>query len=181
MNENMIIKWRCNIFRWTINITACLGVIIFNCFLFADSLDNMWLPGVLIFLFIVIVASYQLVCMPLKIEIYGNFLLIIWPWWTYRVQKDQTRSIAIKQYWLKTVHVLIKQEKTTFYNFFPILLSWELKQENEPNIAASIQAWWTERNLTIESPILTNCEVSLRRMYQKTEKLGPPENTTNNV
>ena len=141
----------------------------------------MWLPGVFISLIVFMVAFYQLICMPLKIEMYEDFISIIWPWWTYRVRKDQARRIAIKQYWLKTVHVLIKQEKAMFHNLLPIMLTWELQSEDEPNIAATIQAWWTGKNFKIESPILTNYEVSSRRMYQKAEKMGRPESTSSNV
>jgi len=167
-------KWRCHPLVWVGNLALCAGAIVFNLTFLFDSIENGWAMGIVASLLMCLLLLFHLLTMPYKVEINGDVLRIIWPWNKRILQRKQVRRIGLKQHWLKTVYIIIIQKRFALYNVIPILLIWEFESGAAPNIASAIQSWWTDSD-SPETAILTNEEVSLRRMWTRSEK---PEKTS---
>jgi hypothetical protein len=158
----MQFEWHCHLLIWGINLVAGLGIIVFNLIFLADSIDNKWATGIVGALLILVLVSYQVVSMPYRVLINYDLLTIKWPWRTYRVYRDKVRKLAVKQIWLKTAHIVILQDKMRLHNFLPIFLTWEFQPDDDPNVVSAIKAWCSAEPPSLDSPILTNEEVTTR-------------------
>lgn len=162
--------WRCHPLIWGINLVGCAGGISFVFIFLLDSLEKAWGLGIFAALLIILFLLCHVLYMPRKVQIFDDRLIISWPWITYVIRRERVRSIFIRQYWLKTVHIIIRQDIHSILSFVPFLLSWELQSEDDPNIASHIERWWRGETAGTERAVLTNREVSVCRMWTKSER-----------
>ena len=160
-------KWRCHPLIWSISLLAGVSIISFSVIFLVDSLRNSWWLGVFVALFICMALIYQLLMLPTEVTINADLLTIKWPWQECKVRRDDIRRIIFRQYWLKTVHVLILRKQFTLRNLIPVLLVWEMQPSDAPNIAGAIDSWWESKTFDIQSAVPTNEQVTLRNPWKR--------------
>jgi hypothetical protein len=162
--------WCCHPLIWGINLFGCTGGILFVFIFLLDSIEKEWGLGIFAALLIILFLFCHILYMPRKVQISNDRLIISWPWRAYVIHRERVRSIFIRQYWLKTVHIIIRQDTHFILSLIPFLLSWELQSEDDPNIASHIEIWWRGETAGTEPAVLTNREVSVHRMWTKSER-----------
>lgn len=160
-------KWRCHPLIWSISLIAGISIISFSFIFLVDSLRKSWWLGVFVTLFICMALFYQLLMLPTEVTIHADLLTIKWPWQKCQVRKADIRRMIFRQYWLKTVHVLILRKQFRLRNLIPILLVWEMQPSDAPNIAAAIDSWWETKTFDDQSAVPTNEQVTLRNPWKR--------------